>query len=227
MNWHQAMGFGENKYRFHIHDKLAHYANAASDIEYDFPIGFKEIEGIHSRTDFDLSQHQKYSGKKLQYFDPESNSSYIPYVVETSIGLDRTFLSVIANSFQEEKISHEDGKSDERIVMKIPPALAPVKLAVFPLVRKDNLPEIAGKIVANLKFSFYCQYDEKDSIGKRYRRHDAIGTPYCITIDHQSNSDNTVTIRDRDSMKQERVPIDSLKTIVNERINIKNLLNKI
>ncbi|MFC2117982.1 glycine--tRNA ligase [Bacteroidota bacterium] len=227
MKWHKAMGFGDEKYRFHEHEKLAHYANAASDIEYEFPFGIKEIEGIHSRTDFDLSQHQKFSGKKIQYFDPETNTSYVPFVVETSIGLDRTFLSVLANSFTEESIKQENGNTDERIVLSIPPSLAPVKLAVFPLVKKDGLPEIAREIVNDLKFDFYCQFDEKDSIGKRYRRHDAIGTPFCITIDHDTKADNTVTIRDRDTMKQERVSINELREIVEERISLKKLLNQI
>ena len=227
MNWHKAFGFGDSKYRFHEHEKLAHYANAASDIEFDLPIGFKEIEGIHSRTDFDLSQHQKFSGRKIQYFDPETNKSYVPFVVETSIGLDRTFLSILANSYNEETVSQENGKTDQRIVLSIPPAMAPVKLAVFPLVKKDGLPTIARNIMKDLKFDFYCQYDEKDSIGKRYRRHDAIGTPYCITIDHKTSTDNTVTIRDRDTMKQERVSIDKINNIVSERISLKKLLNLI
>jgi glycyl-tRNA synthetase len=227
MNWHKAFGFGDNKYRYHEHEKLAHYANAASDIEYDYPIGFKEIEGIHSRTDFDLSQHQKFSGRKIQYFDPETNTSYVPYVVETSIGLDRTFLSILANSYNEETISQENGKTDERIVLSIPPSMAPVKLALFPLVKKDGLPEIARKVIVDLKFDFYCQYDEKDSIGKRYRRHDAIGTPFCLTIDHQTSTDNTVTIRDRDTMKQERIAIDKIGDIVSKRVSMKELLNQI
>ncbi len=221
--WHQAMGFGETKYRFHDHEKLAHYANAATDIEFEFPFGFKEIEGIHSRTDFDLSNHQKFSGKKLQYFDPETNESYVPYVVETSIGLDRTFLSVLAAAYCEEKLN--DG--EERVVLKFPAALAPVKLAVFPLVKKDGLPEIAREIMNSLKFEFNCQYDEKDSIGKRYRRQDAIGTPFCVTIDHQTKEDNQVTIRYRDSMEQERVPIEMLRKIIEEKVDIKQLLKKL
>lgn len=221
--WHQAMGFGDAKYRFHDHEKLAHYANAATDIEFEFPFGFKEIEGIHSRTDFDLSNHQKFSGKKLQYFDPETNESYVPYVVETSIGLDRTFLSVLAAAYCEEKLN--DG--EERVVLKFPAALAPVKLAVLPLVKKDGLPEIAREIMNSLKFEFNCQYDEKDSIGKRYRRQDAIGTPFCVTIDHQTKEDNQVTIRYRDSMEQERVPIEALKNIIEEKVNLKELLKKL
>lgn len=224
MKWHQALGFGAENYRFHDHEKLAHYANAASDIEYRFPFGFKEVEGIHSRTDFDLKQHQQYSGKKMQYFDPEMNKSYIPYVIETSIGVDRMFLQVISAAYHEEEISKEDGTTDTRVVMKLPSFLAPVKLAVMPLVRKDGLPEIAEKIVDDLRFDFNCQYDDKDSIGRRYRRQDAIGTPYCITIDHQTKEDNTVTIRYRDSMEQERGTISSLRDIIAEKVSIKTLL---
>jgi len=214
MKWHLGMGIPVEKYRFHEHDKLAHYANAAFDIEFDFPIGFKELEGIHSRTDFDLASHQQYSGKKLQYFDPEQNQSYVPYVIETSIGLDRTFLAVLSHSFNEEKL--EDGT--ERVVLKIPPFLSPVKAAVLPLVAKDGLPEKGREIFDSLKFDYMCQYEEKDSIGKRYRRQDAIGTPYCITIDHQTLADNTVTIRERDSMKQDRIPYDQVSGVIAERL---------
>lgn len=227
MKWFKALGIDENKIRFHEHDKLAHYANAAVDIEFDFPIGFKEIEGIHSRTDFDLAQHQKFSGKKLQYFDTETKESFIPFVVETSIGLDRTFLMILSNGYSEEKAPNAEGQLEDRVVLKIPPALAPVKLAVLPLVRKDGLPEIARKIVKELKFDFNCQYEEKDSIGRRYRRQDAIGTPYCITIDHQTVNDNTVTIRYRDSMKQDRVKIEKLREILSEKVNMRKLLEKI
>jgi glycyl-tRNA synthetase len=226
MKWHQALGFGSENYRFHDHDKLAHYANAATDIEFRFPFGFKEVEGIHSRTDFDLASHEKYSGKKLRYFDAESGESYIPYVVETSIGLDRMFLQIISASYIEEELTKEDGSKDMRVVMKLPPELAPVKLAVLPLVKKDGLPEIAREIIDDLKFDFYCQYDEKDSIGKRYRRQDAIGTPYCITIDHQTLSDQTVTIRYRDTMVQERIAITELKGILGEKLSYKNLFYK-
>jgi len=224
IKWFRALGFGDDNYRFHDHTKLAHYANAATDIEFKFPFGFKEVEGIHSRTDFDLKQHQQYSGKKLQYFDPEKGESYIPYVIETSIGVDRMFLHVISASFHEEELKKEDGTSDSRVVMRLPAFLAPVKLAVMPLVKKDGLPEIAEKIIHDLKFDFNCQYDDKDSIGRRYRRQDAIGTPYCITIDHQTRDDNTVTIRYRDSMQQERVSINELKDIIAEKVNIASLL---
>jgi glycyl-tRNA synthetase len=227
MKWHQALGFGAENYRFHDHDKLSHYANAACDIEYRFPFGFKEVEGIHSRTDFDLKQHQQYSGKKMQYFDPEKNESYIPFVIETSIGVDRMFLQVISAAYFEEELKKEDGTSDSRIVLRLPSFLAPVKLAVMPLVKKDGLPAIAEKIVRDLKFNFNCQYDEKDSIGRRYRRQDAIGTPYCITIDHQTIQDNTVTIRYRDTMEQERVRIEQLRDIIEEKVSIQSLLKKL
>jgi glycyl-tRNA synthetase len=227
LKWHKAIGLGDEKYRFFPHEKLSHYANAACDIQFAFPFGFKELEGIHSRTDFDLSQHQKFSGKKIQYFDPELNQSYVPFVVETSIGLDRMFLSIISNAYTEEKLTKDDGSTDERVVMRIPPALAPVKLAVLPLVKKDGLAEKATEIKNKLKFGFNCQYDEKDSIGKRYRRQDAIGTPYCITVDHQTMSDDTVTIRYRDSMEQERVPVSRLSEIISEKVSLKTLLEKI
>jgi glycyl-tRNA synthetase len=227
MNWHKALGLPEEKYRFHEHDKLAHYANAAFDIEFDFPFGFKELEGIHSRTDFDLTQHQELSGKKLQYFDPETKESFVPYVVETSIGLDRTFLTILSACLKEEELKKENGESDTRVVMQIPPALAPIKLAVLPLVKKDGLPEKAREIIDDLKFDFTCQYDEKDSIGRRYRRQDAIGTPYCVTIDHDTLKDNMVTIRDRDTMKQERVQISELAKIVDDKVSMKKLLKKI
>ncbi|MCH7657071.1 MAG: glycine--tRNA ligase [Bacteroidetes bacterium] len=224
MKWHKALGFGDHKYRFHDHDKLAHYANAATDIEFEFPIGFKEVEGIHSRTDFDLSQHQKFSGKKLQYFDPVSKESYIPYVVETSIGLDRMFLSVLTYAYTEEKVPDANGNLEERIVLRIPAPLAPIKAAILPLVRKDGLDEKARKIIDNIKFDFNCQYDEKDSIGRRYRRQDAIGTPFCITVDHRTMEDDTVTIRYRDSMKQDRVSINRLNNIIIKATSIRSLL---
>lgn len=227
IKWHKSLGLGDEKYRFHNHDKLAHYANAAADIEFDFPIGFKELEGIHSRTDFDLSQHEKFCGKKIQYFDSELNKSYVPYVVETSVGLDRMFLSVLSASYKEEEIESSEGGSETRIVLNIPPALAPVKAAVLPLVRKDGLDVKATEIFDSLKFDFNCYYEEKDSIGRRYRRQDAIGTPYCITVDHQTMKDNTVTIRERDSMKQDRVVADSLKNIIDEKVNFNNLLKKV
>ena len=223
MKWHQSLGFPASKYRYHDHDKLAHYANAATDIEFEMPFGFKEVEGIHSRTDFDLSSHEKYSGKKMQYFDPDLNKSYTPYVIETSIGVDRMFLSVLAGSYREEVL--EGGES--RVVLKLPAFLAPVKLAVLPLVKKDGLPEIAREIMDELKFEFSCQYDEKDSIGKRYRRQDAIGTPFCITVDHQSAQDRTVTLRDRDTMNQERIPIDTLRPLISEKIGYRKLLQSL
>lgn len=202
---------------------MAHYANAATDIEFKMPFGFKEVEGIHSRTNFDLSQHAKFSGRKILYFDPETNESYIPYVIETSIGVDRMFLSVMCHSYQEEKL--ENGET--RVVLKLPAALAPVKLAVLPLVKKDGLPEKAREIMDDLKFHFNCKYDEKDSIGKRYRRQDAIGTPYCITVDHDTLNDNCVTLRNRDTMEQQRVSIDSLRSLIEDKVSITSLLKKL
>lgn len=223
MKWHKSLGLGDQKYRFHDHEKLAHYANAATDIEFEMPFGFKEVEGIHSRTNFDLSQHEKFSGKNIKYFDPELNESYTPYVIETSIGVDRMFLSIIAGSYEEEKL--ENGET--RVVLKLPVVLAPVKACIMPLVKKDGLPEKAREIMNELKFDFHCAYDEKDSIGKRYRRQDAIGTPFCITVDHQTLEDNTVTIRYRDSMKQDRVSIDSLHKTIDDAVNMRNLFKKI
>ncbi len=222
LKWHKALGLGDHKYRFHDHDKLAHYANAATDIEFQLPFGFKEVEGIHSRTDFDLSSHEKFSGKSIKYFDPELNESYVPYVIETSIGLDRTFLSILAGSFEEEALPG----GESRVLLHLPPALAPIKLAILPLVKKDGLPEKARQIIDELRFDFKCQYDEKDSIGKRYRRQDAIGTPFCATVDHDTLLDNTVTVRDRDSMEQIRVPIEDLRTLISDKVDLKQLLRK-
>lgn len=210
MKWHLSLGIPADRYRFHDHVKLAHYADAACDIEYNFPIGFKEVEGIHSRTDFDLKNHQEYSKKKMQYFDNEINQNYIPYVIETSIGVDRTVMMVLSEAYEEQDLSTAD-KQDSRVVLKFPPKLAPIKLAVLPLVKKDGLPDIARSIMDECKPHFRCFYEEKDTIGKRYRRMDAIGTPYCVTIDHQTKEDNTVTIRHRDSMQQERIPISEIK----------------
>ena len=227
MQWHKALGLGDENYRFHDHENLAHYAKAATDIEFNFPFGFKELEGIHSRTDFDLSQHQKFSGKKLQYFDPETNTSYVPYVIETSIGVDRMFLAVLSKAFEEETIKKDDGKTEIRTVLRFPPALAPVKAAILPLIKKDGLPEKAREVLNLLKYDFNCQYEEKDSIGKRYRRQDAIGTPFCITIDHQTLEDNTVTLRYRDTMAQDRVTIDDLPAIIDKEVNFKNLFEKL
>ena len=223
MAWHQALGMGAENYRFHDHDKLAHYANAATDIEFRFPFGFKELEGIHSRTDFDLGNHQKFSGKKIQYFDPELGENYVPYVVETSIGVDRMVLAVLSHSYKEEQL--ENGES--RVVMSIPAPLAPVKVAVLPLIKKDGLPELAREIMGELIYDFNCQYDEKDSIGKRYRRQDAIGTPFCITVDHDSLNDRCVTIRHRDTMEQQRVKIEDLHSIISKEVNLSNILKKL
>ncbi len=223
MRWHKALGLGDEKYRYHDHEKLAHYANAATDIEFQMPFGFKEVEGIHSRTNFDLSQHEKFSGKKIQYFDPELNESYTPYVIETSIGVDRMFLSVMCSSYEEQEL--EGG--DKRVVLHLPAPLAPVKCAVLPLIRKDGLPEKAREIVNDLKFDFATHYEEKDTIGKRYRRQDAIGTPFCITVDHQTLEDNTVTLRERDSMEQKRVKIEELHSLIHNAVSINTLLRKL
>ena len=223
LNWHKSLGLGEENYRFHDHEKLAHYADAASDIEFKFPFGFKELEGIHSRTDFDLGSHEEFSGKKLQYFDPERNENYVPYVVETSIGLDRMFLAVFSKSLQEETL--EDGSS--RTVLKLPAVLAPTQVAILPLVKKDGLPDLARKIQNDLKWNYAVNYDEKDAVGRRYRRQDALGTPYCITVDHQSLEDQTVTLRDRDSMQQERIAVDQLDRFLDEKLNPKYWLQKI
>ena len=221
IKWHKALGISEKKYRFHDHLKLAHYAKAACDIEFEFPFGFKELEGIHSRSDFDLASHEKFSGKKLQYFDPELNESYVPYVIETSIGLDRMFLALLSASYKNEKL--EDGS--ERVVLSLPPCLAPIKVAVLPLMNKDGLPEKGLEIFNRLKPFHHCHFEEKDTIGKRYRRQDAIGTPYCITIDHQTLQDDTVTIRERDTMKQVRIAVSEVLDIVNEKVNMNSVLN--
>ena len=220
LNWHLSLGMGEENYRFHDHEKLAHYADAAADIEFRFPFGFKELEGIHSRTDFDLSQHEKHAGKKLQFFDPEENKNYVPYVLETSIGLDRMFLAVFSNSLKNEELEN----NSTRTVLKLPAVLAPTKAAILPLVKKDGLPEIAKEILQELQWEFNVAYDEKDAVGRRYRRQDAIGTPFCITIDHQTIEDNTVTVRYRDSMKQERVAVKNLKTLIEDHVSMKNWL---
>ena len=221
--WHHSLGFDSSNYRFHEHEKLAHYANAAADIEFKFPFGFKELEGIHSRTDFDLKQHEEFSGKKLQYFDPELGENYVPYVVETSIGLDRMFLAILSNSLQTEQL--KDGSS--RTVMNIPAFLAPYKVAVLPLLKKDGLPEKARDVVNALKFDHMVQYDEKDAIGKRYRRQDAAGTPLCVTVDHQTLEDNTLTVRFRDTMKQIRIPMDELNGLVAQKVSLSAQFSKL
>jgi len=229
LNWHKKLGLGEDNYRFHDHVKLAHYADAAVDIEFKYPFGFKEMEGIHSRTDFDLRNHQEFSGKKMQYFDAELDENgkpygnYIPYVIETSIGLDRLFLATLCASYKEEEVG-EDDKKDTRVVLALPSILAPYKVAIFPLTKKDGLPEVAREIMDGLKLDYNCFYEEKDAIGKRYRRQDALGTPFCITIDHESLENRTVTIRYRDTMKQERIPIEKIREILAEEISWKKLL---
>ena len=225
LKWHKSLGTAESSLRFHDHESLAHYANAATDIEFLFPFGFKELEGIHSRTDFDLTKHQELSGKKLQYFDPQLNESYVPYVVETSIGGDRIFLATLCNSLQDEEVPDADGNVSTRTVMKLAPSIAPVKCAVLPLVKNnESLVNAATDVFDKVKFAVNAQYDEKDAIGRRYRRQDAIGTPFCVTVDHQSLDDHTVTLRDRDSLLQERVKMDDLKSILTEKTSMETLL---
>ena len=225
LKWHKALGTSADKLRYHDHANLAHYAKAAVDIEFEFPFGFKELEGIHSRGDFDLSQHQELSGKKLQYFDPELNENYVPYVIETSIGCDRMFLAMIANNLVEENVPDADGADSTRVVLKLHPALAPVKVAVLPLLKnKEELTKAATEIYDRLKLSFNCQYDEKDAIGRRYRRQDAIGTPYCVTIDFETLENGTVTIRDRDTLEQQRINIADIKSVVEGKVSMENLL---
>ncbi|MGD1946043.1 MAG: glycine--tRNA ligase [Croceivirga sp.] len=222
MKWHLSLGMGKDNYRFHDHEKLAHYADAAADIEFKFPFGFKELEGIHSRTDFDLANHEEYSGKKLQYFDPEENKSYVPYVLETSIGLDRMFLAVFSNSLQEEELEN----NTTRTVLKLPAVLAPTKAAILPLLKRDGLPEVAKKLVDDLKWDFNVAYDEKDAVGRRYRRQDAVGTPFCVTVDHQTLEDETVTIRRRDTMEQQRVALSEVKGIIAKEVEMKEWLKR-
>ncbi|HET8854931.1 MAG TPA: glycine--tRNA ligase, partial [Salinimicrobium sp.] len=220
--WHLSLGLGRENYRFHDHDKLAHYANAAADIEFKYPFGFKELEGIHSRTDFDLKAHEEHSGKKLRFYDPELGENYVPYVIETSIGLDRMFLAVLSSALQEETL--EDGST--RTVLRLPSVIAPIKAAVLPLVKKDGLPELAREIIDDLKWDYNVQYDEKDAIGRRYRRQDAAGTPICITVDHETITDKKVTVRYRDTMEQKRIPISEVSKIIAEEVNFKKWMKK-
>jgi len=222
MKSHLSLGLGEKNYRFHDHEELAHYANAAADIEFNFPFGFKELEGIHSRTDFDLKAHEQFSGRKLQYFDSELNENYTPYVVETSVGLDRMFLAVFSTALKEETL--EDGST--RTVLKLPSVLAPIKAAVLPLIKRDGLPEMAQRILADLRWDFNVTYDEKDAVGRRYRRQDALGTPFCITVDHQTLEDGTVTLRHRDSMLQDRVKVEELRKLINDEVSVSTWLKK-
>jgi len=223
LRWHLSLGISSDNYRFHDHEKLAHYADAASDIEFKFPFGFKELEGIHSRTDFDLTQHQQYSGKKLQYFDNDTQEHYVPYVVETSIGLDRMFLAVFSNALQDEDL----GDGNVRTVLRLPAVLAPIKVAVLPLVKKDGLPELAQKVVDDLKYDCVVEFDQKDAVGRRYRRQDALGTPFCITIDHQTLEDQTVTLRHRDCMTQERLTIFEAQQKILKATSLSTWLKKL
>jgi glycyl-tRNA synthetase len=223
--WHYALGLSPDKLNFHTHEKLAHYADAAEDIQFHFPFGIKELEGIHSRTDFDLAQHEEYSGKKLRYFDPETRESYVPYVLETSVGLDRTFLAHLCNAYTEEEVpTANEGETETRTVLKLHPLLAPFKVAVLPLVKKDGLPEIAREIMDELKFDYLVNYDEKDAVGRRYRRQDAIGTPYCVTVDYETKDDHAVTVRDRDTMEQVRIPISEVRAYVTRKLSWRDVL---
>ena len=224
LKWHKALGLQADHLQWHEHEKLAHYADGAEDIQFRFPFGFKEMEGVHSRTDFDLSQHEEFSKKKLRFFDPETKESYVPYVLETSVGLDRTFLAHLSNAYTEEDVPTAKGDLEQRVVMKFHPLLAPYKVAVFPLVRKDGLPEIARSIINELKFDFNVMYDEKDAVGRRYRRHDAIGTPFCVTVDYETKDDNAVTVRERDSMAQVRMPISEVRDYVAKKLNWREVL---
>jgi glycyl-tRNA synthetase len=219
MKWHRSLGLPTDRLQFHQHEKheLAHYARAAFDIQFDFggTLGFQEIEGVHHRGDFDLTQHQQFSGKKLEYFDQPNNRRYVPFVVETSAGADRTTLAVLVNGYREETVAGED---EGRTVLALHPALAPIKAGVFPLVKKDGMPEFATKLAAELRQSFPVFYDESGAIGRRYRRQDEVGTPYCITIDGQTTQDSTVTVRDRDTLKQDRLPADRVAEWISQRI---------
>jgi glycyl-tRNA synthetase len=224
LSWHKALGTPDSKLRFHDHENLAHYANAAVDIQFEFPFGFKELEGIHSRTDFDLKAHQDLSGRKIQYFDPEENTNYVPYVVETSIGCDRMFLATLSNCLVEETLTSADGKESKRDVLKLHPALAPIKCAILPLKRNEpGIVEKAKGLFKELSFSFQCQYDDTGSIGKLYRRQDAVGTPFCVTVDFDTLEDDTVTLRDRDTLEQIRVPMSEVESIIRDKVNMKNL----
>ncbi len=225
MKFHKALGLKPERLQFHEHEKLAHYADGAEDIQFRFPFGFKELEGIHSRTDFDLGQHQEFSGKKLQYFDPETQESYVPYVLETSVGLDRTFLAQLCNAYLEEEVPNAKGGTDTRVVLKLHPMLAPYKAAILPIVKKDGLPEIARELFAELKYDLPVMYEEKDTIGRRYRRQDAIGTPFCIAVDHQSKDDGAVTVRDRDTMEQVRLPMGEVKAYIQQKLSWRELLS--
>ncbi|MEM1214473.1 MAG: glycine--tRNA ligase [Bacteroidota bacterium] len=224
LNWHKALGTPAEKLRFHDHDNLAHYADAAVDIEFEFPFGFKELEGIHSRTDFDLSQHQELSGRKLQYRDPYENTNYVPYVLETSIGCDRMFLATMTNALVNEAVpgtDEPDNPKNRRDVLKFHPALAPIKAAILPLKKtNEGIVTKAKALFDKLKMSCHCQYDDTGAIGKLYRRQDAIGTPFCITVDFDTLEDDTVTIRDRDTLEQIRIHVDKVPAYVRERTDM-------
>jgi glycyl-tRNA synthetase len=213
-NWWRGLGMPETKLRFRPHEKLAHYAKAAGDIEFEFPFGFGEIEGIHNRTNFDLTRHQEFSGKSLQVHDEETKEKYTPFVVETAAGASRGFMAFLCNGYEEETVNDE-----QRVVLRLHPFLAPVKVAVFPLVNKDGMPELANELERDLRKSMKSFYDESGAVGRRYRRMDEIGTPFCVTIDSDTLTDQTVTIRERDSMQQVRVAMSAVKGYINERLS--------
>ena len=219
LSWHLTLGLAEARLRFHEHTKeeLAHYARAAYDIEFDFggSLGFQEIEGIHNRGDFDLARHQEYSGKRLEYFDQPQNRRYIPYIIETSAGADRVMLAVLVNAYREEQVA---GEPEGRTVLGLHPAIAPIKAGVFPLVKKDGMPEFATRLTAELRRGLPAFYDESGSIGRRYRRQDEVGTPYCVTVDGQTIADGSVTVRDRDTLRQDRVSATALAGYLAERV---------
>ena len=217
MDWYKSLGINQEKLRFHDHDKdeLAHYAKEAVDIEYEFPFGWGEMEGIHNRTDFDLSRHQEFSGKSLKYFDESTKEKYLPYIIETSAGASRSFMAFLVDAYYEEEV-----KGEQRVVLRFHPKLAPVKAAIFPLVKKDGMPEVGRKIEADLRNSLKVFYDDKGAVGRRYRRQDEAGTPYCITVDTQTMEDDTVTVRERDSMEQERVSISKITGYILNKIHM-------
>ncbi len=224
MKWHTAIHPAE-KLRFHDHENLAHYADAAVDIQFEFPFGFRELEGIHSRTDFDLSAHAELSGKNLTYHDPQTKEKYIPYVLETSIGADRLFLAAMTYALREEQVPGQDDPANTRVIMKLHPALAPVKVAIMPLKRnEDSIVAMAKGIFDDLKFRFECQYDDTGAIGKLYRRQDAVGTPFCVTVDFDSLEDGTVTVRDRDTLEQVRIKAEELGAYIGPKVDMAGLL---
>lgn len=220
MQWFLELGITKDKLQWHQHprDKLAHYAKDAYDIEYQFPFGWGEIEGIHNRTDFDLARHEEYSGKSLKYYDEQTKERYIPYIIETSAGASRSFMAFLVDAYREEEAPTADGKTEVRTVLKFDPRLAPIKAAVFPLVNREGMPEIAKQIETALRPHMRVFYDDSGAVGRRYRRQDEIGTPFCVTVDSQTLADQTVTVRERDSMQQERVNVSQLRDYLQRKL---------